>query len=115
MNRRIKQTKLLFLVCICWLLNACTEQTTEEDQLKDWWKRVSGVAFESTDNALAMADSLEDAGIIPHREAELTRAMVYFRADKYRLAEFYARNAAKDKAFEKNKDYSYFMAKMILC
>ena len=115
MNRRNKQTKLLFLVCICWLLNACTEQTTEEDQLKDWWKRVSGVAFESTDNALAMADSLEDAGIIPHREAELTRAMVYFRADKYRLAEFYARNAAKDKAFEKNKDYSYFMAKMILC
>ena len=96
-------------------MSACKEHATDKSRLEDWWKPVSCVAFESTDNALAMADSLEEAGALPHREAELTRAMVYYRADKNRLAEFYARNAAKDKAFEKNKDYSYFLAKMLLC
>lgn len=112
MNISIKQILFLFLT---WLTVGCTNPESDKKEIEEWRNRIASITVQDPDRALAMTDSLENANTFPEREAELTRALIYFKKNKYRLAEFHARKAAKDNSFKKSKDYSYFLAKMILC
>ena len=121
MSLRMKKTnhynlliQIVFLL-LTWLTVGCSGPQSDKKEIEEWRNRIASLSIENPDSALTLTDSLEKNDVFPTREAELTRAMVYFKLDKYRFAEFFARKAAKDKSFEKSKDYSYFLAKEILC